>query len=93
MIAPVLLGSGTGARADGPRAHDHVEELGLPGLGIAEGALALLLHVGAMVAVMGVVALVVYDRFGVAFLRRSWVNTDGIWAASFVVAGLLTLVT
>jgi len=93
MIAPVLLGSGGDARADGSDGHDHVEELGLPGLGIVESALGLLLHVGAMVAVMGIVALLVYDRLGVAFLRKSWVNTDGIWAASFLVAGLLTLVT
>jgi hypothetical protein len=93
MIAPVLLGAGDGARADAARGHDHVEQLGLPGLGLAEGAFALLLHVGAMVAVMGVVAVLVYDRFGVAFLRKSWVNTDGIWAASFIVAGMLTLVT
>jgi hypothetical protein len=92
MVVPVLLGAGPeGAGAsDG---HDHVEELGLQGASVVEGALALVLHVGAMVLVMGVVAVLVYEKLGVAFLRRSWVNTDGIWAASFVAAGLLTLVT
>jgi hypothetical protein len=51
------------------------------------------LHVAAMVAVMAVVALVVYDRVGVAILRRAWINLDAVWAAAFVVAGVLTLFT
>jgi len=91
MIAPVLLGASADARA--ASGHDHLEELGLTTMNVAEGALALILHVGAMVAVMAVVAVLVYEKVGVAFLRKSWVNTDGIWASSFAVAGLLTLVT
>jgi hypothetical protein len=90
MVAPVLLGASASAQAAD---HDHVEELGLGTMSAAESVLALLLHVGAMVAVMGVVAVLVYDRLGVAVLRRAWINTDGIWAGSFVVAGVLTLVT
>jgi hypothetical protein len=46
-----------------------------------------------MVAVMGFVALLVYDRLGVAVLRRPWINLDGVWAVAFVVAGVLTLFT
>ena len=91
MIAPVVLGSNPGAGA--AASHDHVSELGLGSMSLAESAFALVLHVGAMVAVMGVVAVLVYEKVGVAFLRKSWVNTDGIWAGSFVVAGLVTLVT
>ena len=45
------------------------------------------------VAVMGVVAVVVYEHVGVAVLRKAWVNLDGVWAAAFVAAGLLTLFT
>ena len=52
-----------------------------------------MLHVAAMVAVMGVVALLVYDRFGVAVLRKAWINLDGVWAGAFVLAGVLTLFT
>jgi hypothetical protein len=90
MVAPVLLGASASAEA---ASHDHVEELGLGSLSVAESVLALGLHVGAMVAVMGVVAVLVYDRLGVAILRRTWINTDAIWAGSFIVAGALTLVT
>ncbi len=90
MVAPVLLGAGESATAAG---HDHVEELGVGTMSVWEGALALGLHVGAMVLVMGVVALLVYEHVGLQALRRAWINTDAVWAGSFVVAGLLTLVT
>jgi hypothetical protein len=62
--------------------------LSLPG-----SALGLLLHVTAMILVMGVVAVLVYDRVGVAVLRRAWVNTDWLWAGAFVLAGVVTLFT
>ena len=45
-----------------------------------------------MLAVMGVVALLVYDRFGVGVLE-AWVNMDAGWAAAFVLTGMLTLFT
>ena len=46
-----------------------------------------------MVAVMGLVALLVYDRFGVAVLRKAWINLDAVWAGAFVLAGVLTFFT
>jgi hypothetical protein len=46
-----------------------------------------------MLAVMGLVAVLVYDRWGVSVLRRAWVNLDLVWAGAFVLAGLLTLFT
>jgi hypothetical protein len=90
MVAPVLIGGGVASAA----ADDHALEAA--GGGAAElltGALGLLLHVGAMVAVMAVVALLVYDRLGVAVLRKAWINLDGVWAGAFVLAGVLTLFT
>jgi hypothetical protein len=41
--------------------------------------------------VMGAIAFVVYERVGLQILRKAWVNTDHVWAASFVLAGLVTL--
>jgi hypothetical protein len=46
-----------------------------------------------MLVVMGVVAVLVYDRFGLSVLRRSWLNLDAVWAGAFVVAGLITFFT
>ena len=91
MVAPVLLGAGA---ADDATAQDHalasVEEQGMSLLG---SGFAVLLHVGAMVAVMGVVAVLVYDRWGLRLLRRAWVTLDAVWAGAFVLAGVLTCFT
>ena len=89
MVAPVLIGGAASEAA----AHDHAVEATGGGVELLTGALGLLLHVGAMVAVMGVVAVLVYDKLGVAVLRRAWINLDAVWAGAFVLAGLLTLFT
>jgi hypothetical protein len=89
MVAPVLIGAGAADAA----AHDHGLEAVDGGVALLAGAAGLVLHVAAMVAVMAVVALLVYDRVGVAVLRKAWINLDGVWAAAFVVAGVLTLFT
>ena len=60
-------------------------------MGVTEAALAITVHVGAMLAVMAVVALVVYQKLGLTFLRRAWLNSDQFWAGAFIVAGLVTL--
>jgi hypothetical protein len=57
------------------------------------GGLGIALHVGAMLLVMGIVAVVVYDKLGLRILGRAWLNTDGLWAGTFVLAGAITLVT
>jgi hypothetical protein len=54
--------------------------------------LAVAVHTAAMFVVMGAVALVVYDRLGLAILRRAWFNVDRLWAGALVVAGALTFV-
>jgi hypothetical protein len=58
---------------------------------LLSGAAVLAVHSGAMLVVMGAIALAVYELFGVAFLRRAWINLDVVWAAALVVAGALTL--
>jgi hypothetical protein len=89
MVAPVLLGAGAAGTAHAHVGHSHDDPEAT--LGVAEAALALTVHVGAMLAVMAVVALVVYQKLGLTFLRRAWLNSDQFWAAAFVVAGVVTL--
>ncbi len=90
MVAPVLIGAGT---ADA-RAQDHaLSDMRLDVLSIPQSALAVALHVGAMLLVMGLVAVAVYELWGVRILRSAWVNTDALWAGTFVVAGLVTLIS
>jgi hypothetical protein len=50
------------------------------------------LHTLALFAVMGVIAVVVYEKLGVMILKRTWFNLDLLWAAALVGAGLITLV-
>jgi hypothetical protein len=89
MVAPVLLGTGAAEPAHAHAGHDHPAAT----MDAAEALLAITVHVGAMLAVMAVVALLVYEKLGLAFLRRAWINSDQFWAAAFVAAGALTLVT
>jgi hypothetical protein len=104
MVAPVLIGAGAAsAQADSMAgmqmggsavAHDHeLAHVQSASLSLPGSALGLLLHVTSMILVMGVVAVVVYDRVGVAVLRRAWVNTEWLWAGAFVLAGIVTLFT
>jgi hypothetical protein len=46
-----------------------------------------------MIAVMGVVAVLIYDHYGLGVLRKAWINLDWVWAGAFVCAGVLTLFT
>jgi hypothetical protein len=49
------------------------------------------LHTLAMFAVMGVVAVVVYEKLGLMILKRTWFNVDLLWAGALVAAGVVTL--
>lgn len=93
MVVPVLIGTGAAEASAGARHSHAVEEMGLGTMSIPATLLAVFLHVGAMLAVMGFVALLVYDKLGVRVLRKAWINSDHLWAASFIAAGAITLVT
>jgi hypothetical protein len=90
MVAPVLLG--TGVAAAGAHA-GHDDEAQLATMSMGEGLLAVTVHVGAMLVVMAVVALLVYEKLGISFLRRAWINSDQMWAAAFLIAGVVTLLS
>jgi hypothetical protein len=91
MVAPVLLGAGAAGEA---KADDHtLAAVTEQGFSVPASGLAVLVHVGAMLLVMGAIALLVYDRWGLSVLRKAWINLDFVWAGAFVVAGGLTLFT
>ncbi|WP_454727126.1 MULTISPECIES: hypothetical protein [Cupriavidus] len=77
MLVPVMLPL-CGAAAPGG---SPVPALLLPAL------LALGLHTLAMLLAIGTVALLVYDRLGVAFLRTGWLNLDKLWTAALLACG------
>jgi hypothetical protein len=50
------------------------------------------IHSTAMFLVMGLIALIVFERVGLAVLRRAWLNLDRVWASALIVAGMLSFV-
>jgi hypothetical protein len=90
MVAPLLIGLGGAQAASG---HEHAELALSSDSPLFVSGLAIALHVLAMTLVMGLVAIVVYERLGLQVLRRAWLNTDGLWAATFFMAAGLTLFT
>jgi hypothetical protein len=58
---------------------------------IWQPATVVIVHTGAMVIVMGAIAIVVYDYVGLAILRSAWINLDTIWAGALVAAGVVSL--
>ncbi|HJU12219.1 MAG TPA: hypothetical protein VJ728_15145 [Candidatus Binataceae bacterium] len=61
-------------------------------LGVAETVAIILLHTGAMLLVMGTIALAVYEWLGLKILRSAWINLDAIWAGALIAAGALCFV-
>jgi hypothetical protein len=78
MVTPVLMGAGVPA-AGAHAGHSHDDLVSTMSMG--EGLIAITVHVGAMLLVMGAIALLVYEKLGLTFLRRAWINSDQLWAA------------
>ncbi len=78
MVLPLVLA--------GPYAHHHAGTQGA-----ASGVWATLIHTLGYFTVTAAVALLVYQKFGLAMLRRSWFNLDLIWAIALVVTGFVAL--
>lgn len=50
-------------------------------------------HTGAMLAVTGAIAILVYEWIGVAVLRRAWINLDLIWILALAATGVILLIS
>jgi hypothetical protein len=81
MLAPVLLGIPVDGR------YGDLRQLGFYAL------MAALVHVVAMVVVMSVIAVLVYEKVGLGILRRGWFNLDLAWSGVLLVSGVITLFT
>lgn len=87
MVLPLVIG---GAPAGG-HAH-HLVAASMIGVARIDwnGVLAALIHTAGYLLVTGLIAVIVYERVGLRFLRRAWVNLDLVWAVALVVTGLAT---
>jgi hypothetical protein len=53
--------------------------------------LASAVHTTADLAVTGLIPGVIYSKFGLAIVRKAWLNLNLVWAATLVVTSVLTL--
>jgi hypothetical protein len=59
----------------------------------AVGWLMIGVHTLGYLLTMTAIALLVYLKFGLSFLRTAWFNVDATWAAALIVTGLIALFT
>jgi hypothetical protein len=78
MVLPVVLA--------GPHAHHMAASQAA-----TSGVWATLIHTLGYFTVTAAAALLVYQKFGLAMLRRSWFNMDLIWAIALVLTGFIAL--
>ena len=97
MLVPVLVRlPQTTAHIAHAAQHDHAAHAGhmaamsatvtAPMLELA----AVAIHTGAMFLVMGLVAVVVFEKLGLSILRRAWFNLDSLWAGALIATGVLS---
>jgi hypothetical protein len=87
MVLPLVIG-------DVPAGHAHqMAAASLIGSVDVEwgGMVAALVHTAGYLLVTGVIAVIVYERVGLRFLRTAWVNLDLVWAVALVLTGLATI--
>jgi hypothetical protein len=93
MLFPILMELPT---ANGmPSMHHNMDMGGMAAhghLGVAQAIAVVLVHTGAMLIVMGTVAIAVYQWIGLQILRSAWINLDTIWAIALIAAGFLSLI-
>lgn len=80
MLLPLVLGIHVHTGNDNP----------LPS-GILLSLAAVTLHMTAMIAVTGTIAIAVYEFVGLNVLRRAWFNLDRLWAYTLAVGAAVTL--
>jgi hypothetical protein len=88
MVLPLVLGKAVTAQ------HGHTVAMA-SSIAPAEvewsGLLAALTHSAGYLLMTGAIAVLVYERIGLGFLRRGWINLDLVWAIALVITGLASL--
>jgi hypothetical protein len=87
MVLPLVLGGQPSAE------HMHHLAAGMLGGKVEwSGIGAAVVHTAGYLLVTGLIAVIVYEKIGVRFLRTAWVNLDLLWAVALVITGLATAV-
>jgi hypothetical protein len=87
MVVPVFVGMTMMSGSEHAQHAHHMMHGASPGMAL----LATGLHAAGYLVVTAIVALLVFEKFGVGLLRRAWFNLDVFWASALVATGALTL--
>ena len=60
-------------------------------MGSAGNISATAVHTAGYLVATGLAAALVYEKFGVAFIRRGWVNVDLAWSVALLAAGVASI--
>ena len=92
MVVPFAMSDGGQAAADEHAGHGAHMMMAGGGSAVSgfEGFGVLLLHTAGYLLVTGIVALLIYWKFGLRFLRTGWINLDLIWGMALIVTGIVT---
>ena len=91
MVLPVLFGMHGGDCSAGSTASMHHVHLSAVG-GSTANLPAVFVHTLGYLIVTGLVAWVVYEKLGLALLRKAWLNLDLIWAIALMATGCFVVV-
>lgn len=104
MLVPVLLGWSAGAGDAGMHHHghdmshgagehaEHASAFAAVGSTPLLAVLATGVHTLGYLLVMGIIAVIIYEKVGLAILRKAWFNLDIVWSVALVITGVVTLV-
>ena len=93
MLVPVLFTLPPPDAYAAMAAHaDHALMMTTPGSVTLSELAAIGLHTATMYLVMAAIALVVFEKVGLAIVRRAWFNFDRIWAGALIAVGMGTLI-
>jgi len=79
MVLPVFL------QIAPPAGHEHMHGAEMT------GAAATLIHTLGYLVVTALIAILVYQKFGLAMLRKAWFNLDFVWAVALIATGCVAL--
>jgi hypothetical protein len=87
MVLPLVLGD------VGASHSHHIAAASVISFGSVEwrGVIAAAVHTAGYLVVTGAIAVIVYEKVGLRFLRTAWVNLDLVWAVALVVTGVATV--
>jgi hypothetical protein len=89
MLVPFFLGSPTTHEAHQHSAHHGAAFANFSGPSLL--AASVTVHTLGYLLMTALVALLVYEKFGVAILRRAWFNIDLIWMIALMITGVFIL--